>query len=143
MRLQVNTMLALYSVIEFASDPERHVPASVIAEKYDVSPHHLAKVLAELAHAGIVESVRGVGGGYRFVGECPSPDADGRDPAVRRSCAAGFAAARQRRPDAGRSGAGRGALGDRPDRPGHVQLHHAGDDAAVDRAPAGGAAGAG
>ena len=66
MRLQVNTMLALYSVIEFASDPERHVPASVIAEKYSVSPHHLAKVLAELAHAGIVESVRGVGGGYRF-----------------------------------------------------------------------------
>jgi len=66
MRLQVNTMLALYSVIEFASDPERHVPASVIAEKYGVSPHHLAKVLAELAHAGIVESVRGVGGGYRF-----------------------------------------------------------------------------
>jgi Rrf2 family protein len=31
-----------------------------------VSPHHLAKVLAELARAGIVESVRGVGGGYRF-----------------------------------------------------------------------------
>ncbi len=67
MRLQVNTMLALYSVIEFASDPERHVPASAIAEKYGVSPHHLAKVLAELAHAGIVESVRGVGGGYRFI----------------------------------------------------------------------------
>lgn len=66
MKLQVNTMLALYSVIEFASDPGRHVPASVIAEKYGVSPHHLAKVLAELAHAGIVESVRGVGGGYRF-----------------------------------------------------------------------------
>lgn len=67
MRLQVNnTMLALYSVIEFASGPERHVPASVIAEKYGVSPHHLAKVLAELARAGIVESVRGVGGGYRF-----------------------------------------------------------------------------
>ena len=66
MRLQVNTMLGLYSVIEFASDPERHVPASAIAEKYGLSSHHLAKVLAELAHAGIVESVRGVGGGYRF-----------------------------------------------------------------------------
>ena len=68
MRLQVNTMLALYSVIEFAADPQRHIPAVVIAQKYSVSPHHLAKVLAELAHAGIVESVRGVGGGYRFVG---------------------------------------------------------------------------
>ncbi len=33
-----------------------------------MSPHHLAKVLAELARAGIVESIRGVGGGYRFAG---------------------------------------------------------------------------
>ena len=66
MRLQVNTTLALYSVMEFAADPERHIPAAEIASKYDVSAHHLAKVLAELARAGIVESVRGVGGGYRF-----------------------------------------------------------------------------
>ena len=66
MRLQVNTTLALYSVIEFATDPERHIPAAEIADRYGVSPHHLAKVLAELARAGIVESVRGVGGGYRF-----------------------------------------------------------------------------
>ena len=66
MRLQVNTTLALYSVIEFATDPQRHIPASEIADRYGVSPHHLAKVLAELARAGIVESVRGVGGGYRF-----------------------------------------------------------------------------
>ena len=66
MKLQINTTLALYSVLEFAAAPERHIPAAEIAEKYGVSPHHLAKVLAELARAGIVESVRGVGGGYRF-----------------------------------------------------------------------------
>lgn len=66
MRLQVNTTLALYSVIEFAADPQRHIPAAEIAAKYSVSSHHLAKVLAELARAGIVESVRGVGGGYRL-----------------------------------------------------------------------------
>ncbi|MCM5569056.1 Rrf2 family transcriptional regulator [Burkholderiaceae bacterium FT117] len=68
MRLQKNTSLALYSVIEFAAKPDRHVPAAEIAEKYGVSPHHLAKVLSELARSGIVESVRGVGGGYRFAG---------------------------------------------------------------------------
>jgi Rrf2 family protein len=68
MRLQKNTSLALYSVLEFASDPTRHISAAEIAEKYGVSPHHLAKVLSELAHAGVVESVRGVGGGYRFAG---------------------------------------------------------------------------
>lgn len=66
MRLQINTTLALYSVLEFAAEPDRHIPAAQIATKYGVSPHHLAKVLAELARAGIVESVRGVGGGYRF-----------------------------------------------------------------------------
>jgi Rrf2 family protein len=66
MKLQVNTMLALYSVMEFAADPQRHIPASEIADKYGVSAHHLAKVLAELARAGVVASVRGVGGGYRF-----------------------------------------------------------------------------
>ena len=66
MKLQVNTMLALYSVIEFAADPERHITASQIANKYGISSHHLAKVLAELVRADIVESVRGVGGGYRF-----------------------------------------------------------------------------
>ncbi len=68
MRLQKNTSLALYSVLEFARDPRRHIPAAEIAHKYGVSPHHLAKVLAELVRTGIVESVRGVGGGYRFAG---------------------------------------------------------------------------
>ena len=66
MKLQKNTRLALYSVLEFAAAPGRHVAAFEIAEKYGVSPHHLAKVLSELAREGIVESVRGVGGGYRF-----------------------------------------------------------------------------
>ena len=68
MRLQKNTSLALYSVLEFAIDPTRHIPAAEIAAKYGVSPHHLAKVLSELARSGMVESVRGVGGGYRFAG---------------------------------------------------------------------------
>ncbi|MBK7264712.1 MAG: Rrf2 family transcriptional regulator [Rubrivivax sp.] len=68
MRLQKNTSLALYSVLEFARDPTRHISAAEIAAKQGASPHHLAKVLAELARHGIVESVRGAGGGYRFVG---------------------------------------------------------------------------
>jgi Rrf2 family nitric oxide-sensitive transcriptional repressor len=68
MRLQTNTSLALYSVLEFASDPERHISAAEIANKYGVSSHHLAKVLAVLARSGIVASVRGAGGGYRFTG---------------------------------------------------------------------------
>jgi Rrf2 family nitric oxide-sensitive transcriptional repressor len=68
MRLQKNTSLALYSVLEFASDPARHISAAEIAAKYSVSSHHLAKVLAELTRTGVVKSVRGAGGGYRFTG---------------------------------------------------------------------------
>lgn len=68
MKLQQNTRLALYSLLEFASNPERKIAAAEIAEKYDVSSHHLAKVLAELSRMGMVQSVRGVGGGYRFIG---------------------------------------------------------------------------
>jgi Rrf2 family protein len=67
-KLQKNTLLALYSVLEFAARPGEHIPASEIAEKYGESAHHLAKVLSELVRARIVESVRGVGGGYRFIG---------------------------------------------------------------------------
>ena len=59
MKLQKNTRLALYSVLEFARRPGEHVPASEVAERYGESAHHLAKVLSELARAGIVDSVRG------------------------------------------------------------------------------------
>jgi len=68
MKLQKNSSLALYGVLEFAAQPTRHISGAEIAQKYDVSVHHLAKVLSELARAGILESVRGVGGGYRFAG---------------------------------------------------------------------------
>ncbi len=68
MKLQQNTRLALFSLLEFAADPQRQIPAAELAQKYDVSSHHLAKVLAELSRVGMVQSVRGVGGGYRFVG---------------------------------------------------------------------------
>ena len=68
MKLQKNALFALYSVLESASQPQRQLSAGEIARKYRISPHHLAKVLHTLARAGVVESVRGVGGGYRFAG---------------------------------------------------------------------------
>lgn len=67
MRLQTNSRLALYAVLEFAARPGELVAAAEVAERYGESAHHLAKVLAELVRSGIVESVRGVGGGYRFI----------------------------------------------------------------------------
>ena len=68
MKLQKSTSLALYSVLEFAANPGRQISAAEIAEKYGVSTHHLSKVLRDLGRAGLVDSARGVGGGYRFSG---------------------------------------------------------------------------
>ncbi len=68
MRLQKATSFALYAVLELAADPARQITAVEIAEKYGISAHHLAKVLRDLGRAGLVDAVRGVGGGYRFAG---------------------------------------------------------------------------
>lgn len=68
MKLQKNTLAALYSALEFAANPGQLLAASGIARKYRISPHHLSKVLRSLGRAGLLESARGVGGGYRFTG---------------------------------------------------------------------------
>jgi Rrf2 family protein len=99
LKLQTATSLALVSVLEAAANPGRTVSAADIAVKYGASIHHLAKVLRELGRAGVVESARGVGGGYRFTGNAKrltlmdvierfedisarSPDAGGARPAT-------------------------------------------------------------
>jgi Rrf2 family protein len=66
-RLQKNTLLALYSALEFAAQPGCQLSVTDIAAELRVSPHHLAKVLRALGRAGLVDSVRGARGGYRFV----------------------------------------------------------------------------
>jgi Rrf2 family transcriptional regulator, nitric oxide-sensitive transcriptional repressor len=66
MRLQKASSFALYAVLELAANPTRQLSGTDIAGKYGISAHHLAKVLQDLGRAGIVDAVRGVGGGYRL-----------------------------------------------------------------------------
>ena len=66
MRLQKNTLLGLYSVLEFAAQPGRQLSVADLAASLKASPHHLAKVLRTLGRAGLVDSARGARGGYRF-----------------------------------------------------------------------------
>lgn len=68
MKLQVATRLALYAILQLASDPARQFSGAEIAERFGISPNHLAKVLRVLGRAGLVEALRGAGGGYRFRG---------------------------------------------------------------------------
>jgi Rrf2 family protein len=66
MRLQVATRLALYAALQLAAHPRKQVAAAEIAERFGISVNHLAKVLRTLGRAGLVEAVRGAGGGYCF-----------------------------------------------------------------------------
>lgn len=68
MKLNKGSLFALFAVLELASDSERQLSTTDIADKYGISTHHLAKVMRNLVHAGLVQAVRGVGGGYRFAG---------------------------------------------------------------------------
>jgi len=67
-KLQKASLFALYAVLELAAEPGRQLSATDIADKYGISTHHLAKVMRQLVRAGLVQAVRGVGGGYRFAG---------------------------------------------------------------------------
>ena len=44
MKLQKNSSLALYSVLEFAADPTRHISAAEIADKYGVSAERIRQI---------------------------------------------------------------------------------------------------
>ena len=68
MRLQKSTQFGLYAVLELARNPERQLSVLDIANLYGISSHHLAKVLRDLGRAGLVDAVRGAGGGYTFSG---------------------------------------------------------------------------
>jgi Rrf2 family protein len=68
MKLQISSRLAIFALIELAAGPGRQVSVSEIGQKFHVSSHHLAKVMHTLGRAGLVRSIRGVGGGYSFSG---------------------------------------------------------------------------
>ncbi len=68
MRLQVSTRLAIFAVLELTAREGQQLSVAEIGEKYGVSSHHLAKVMHVMGRAGLVRSIRGVGGGYQFVG---------------------------------------------------------------------------
>jgi Rrf2 family protein len=68
MKLNKASMYALFAVLELARDPERQLSTTEIADEYKISTHHLAKVMRNLVREGLVQAVRGAGGGYRFSG---------------------------------------------------------------------------
>ena len=68
MKLQISSRLAIFAVLDLLGNPDKQLSVGEIGAKYGVSNHHLAKVMNVLGRAGLVRSVRGVGGGYQFCG---------------------------------------------------------------------------
>ncbi|KAA3601486.1 MAG: Rrf2 family transcriptional regulator [Calditrichaeota bacterium] len=65
-KLNKSTRIALYSIFELSKNPKEKFSASQIADKYDISEHHVIKVLQQLARAGFVKSSRGINGGFQI-----------------------------------------------------------------------------
>jgi len=57
------TALAMHSMVHMAIDPGAQSTTAEIAEVFEASRHHLAKVHQRLTKAGLITSYRGPGGG--------------------------------------------------------------------------------
>jgi Rrf2 family nitric oxide-sensitive transcriptional repressor len=67
MRLTDYTDYSLRVLIYCASNPDRLVTITEIAEAYAISRNHLTKIVHELGRQGVIGTVRGRGGGFRLL----------------------------------------------------------------------------
>ncbi len=63
MRLTSFTDYGLRALMRIASDPARGFSSAELADEFDISRHHLTKIIQRLSQAGVVTTRRGCGGG--------------------------------------------------------------------------------
>lgn len=66
LRISEAASLALHAMVLLANTSNDPLKTREIADSLRVSPNHLSKVLQRLVKVGLVESVRGRGGGYKL-----------------------------------------------------------------------------
>lgn len=66
LKIPESTSLAFHAMAFLASRPDESVSNRVMAERFDASAAHLAKVMGRLSRAGFVNSSTGPGGGFRL-----------------------------------------------------------------------------
>ena len=67
MNINKSTRFALYAIVELAKSAPNKLSVIEISRKYNISEHHMSKVMQLLTRYQIVEAVRGVGGGYQLL----------------------------------------------------------------------------
>ena len=65
LKFNKSTMIAIYAMLEVAKS-DGPVTSTEIAQRNNVSKHHLSKVLQQLVRAGYLRTTRGVGGGHQM-----------------------------------------------------------------------------
>ncbi len=63
------TTIALNAMLQLARVDGTSLSTSELATRLEITPHHLAKVLQQLARHNLIESTRGPGGGHRLMGQ--------------------------------------------------------------------------
>ncbi|QSR15822.1 Rrf2 family transcriptional regulator [Novosphingobium sp. KA1] len=66
MRLTAHTDYALRILLHAAMDPEQLLSIAQVAQAHAISRNHAMKVVNVLGNAGLLETVRGRGGGFRL-----------------------------------------------------------------------------
>jgi Rrf2 family cysteine metabolism transcriptional repressor len=64
MRLSTRGRYALRAMIDLALHANGPVPRSDIAERQEISAHYIEQLFVKLRRAGLIDSVKGPGGGY-------------------------------------------------------------------------------
>lgn len=65
MKLSTKARYAVRAMVDLALHCDRHpVSRKDIARRQDISPHYMEQLFAKLRDAGLIETVRGPGGGY-------------------------------------------------------------------------------
>jgi Rrf2 family nitric oxide-sensitive transcriptional repressor len=60
------TEYAIRTLLELAVEPERKMTANQIAHRQAIPPKYLPQIVSELSQAGLLNAVRGYGGGVRI-----------------------------------------------------------------------------
>lgn len=69
MTVNKSSRIGLYAVVMMADSPGERISSAAVAQTFEVSEDHAAKVLQQLVRAGLCEGQRGAHGGYRLVAD--------------------------------------------------------------------------